>query len=231
MPYTWNAYPLYARCQFLPRHHGKWELLETSLSVLNPAFAFTESTSFTVSIPNPAPTFLESTTSTTTSLCSDNDNLFRTEATGSFSPTLSSVFLKLTRTPRVSEILNGPLRQTPTAAVDHLLKEVGRYPSGTLFDVWRGVWWCTHAKLAPLTPHPLAQDRHNGPVSRQRGDQARLLVTVLAQQVCIPSAQRELRLRIYIKFILIFSISEYFSKFLKFFQIFSKPSPELLKRF
>ncbi len=22
-------------------------------------------------------------------------------------------------------------------------------------DVWRGVWRCTHAKLAPLTPHPL----------------------------------------------------------------------------
>ncbi len=24
-----------------------------------------------------------------------------------------------------------------------------------LFDVWQGVWWCTHAKLAPQTPHPL----------------------------------------------------------------------------
>ncbi len=30
-------------------------------------------------------------------------------------------------------------------------------------DVWRGVWRCTHAKLAPLTPHPLVWDRHNGP--------------------------------------------------------------------
>ncbi len=37
-----------------------------------------------------------------------------------------------------------------------------------LFDVWRGVWRCTHAKLAPLTPHPLARDRLNGPASRQR---------------------------------------------------------------
>ncbi len=30
-------------------------------------------------------------------------------------------------------------------------------------DVWQGIWRCTHAKLAPQTPHPLAQDRHNGP--------------------------------------------------------------------
>ncbi len=36
------------------------------------------------------------------------------------------------------------------------------------FDVWRGVWRCTHAKLAPLTPHPLARDRHYGPASGQR---------------------------------------------------------------
>ncbi len=36
-------------------------------------------------------------------------------------------------------------------------------------DVWRSVWRCTHAKLAPLTPHPLAQDRHNRPVLGQRG--------------------------------------------------------------
>ncbi len=33
------------------------------------------------------------------------------------------------------------------------------------FDVWRGVWRCTHAKLPPLTPHPLARDRHYGPAS------------------------------------------------------------------
>ncbi len=32
-------------------------------------------------------------------------------------------------------------------------------------DVWRGVWWCMHVKLTPLTPHPLARDRHNGPAS------------------------------------------------------------------
>ncbi len=31
-----------------------------------------------------------------------------------------------------------------------------------------GVWRCTHAKLAPQTPHPLARDRHNGPALRQR---------------------------------------------------------------
>ncbi len=37
-------------------------------------------------------------------------------------------------------------------------------------DVWRGVWWCTHAKLAPLTPHPLARDRHYGPALGQRGE-------------------------------------------------------------
>ncbi len=37
-------------------------------------------------------------------------------------------------------------------------------------DVWRGVWRCTHAKLAPLTPHPLARDRHYGPASGQRGN-------------------------------------------------------------
>ncbi len=33
------------------------------------------------------------------------------------------------------------------------------------FDVWRGVWRCTHAKLAPLTPHPFTRDRHYGPAS------------------------------------------------------------------
>ncbi len=37
-------------------------------------------------------------------------------------------------------------------------------------DVWRGVWRCTHAKLAPLTPHPLARDRHKGPALEQRGN-------------------------------------------------------------
>ncbi len=37
-------------------------------------------------------------------------------------------------------------------------------------DVWRGVWRCTHAKLAPLTPYPLARDRHYGPASGQRGE-------------------------------------------------------------
>ncbi len=39
-----------------------------------------------------------------------------------------------------------------------------------MVDVWRVVWRCTHAKLAPLTPHPLARDRHYGPVSGQRGE-------------------------------------------------------------
>ncbi len=34
-----------------------------------------------------------------------------------------------------------------------------------VIDVWR----CTHAKLAPLTPHPIARDRHYGPASGQRG--------------------------------------------------------------
>ncbi len=29
---------------------------------------------------------------------------------------------------------------------------------------------CTHVKLTPLTPHPLAQECHNGPVPRQRGE-------------------------------------------------------------
>ncbi len=24
-----------------------------------------------------------------------------------------------------------------------------------VIDVWRGIWRCTHARLAPLTPHPL----------------------------------------------------------------------------
>ncbi len=42
--------------------------------------------------------------------------------------------------------------------------------TSTDIDVWRGVWRCTHAKLAPLTPHPLARDRHCGPVSGQRGE-------------------------------------------------------------
>ncbi len=32
------------------------------------------------------------------------------------------------------------------------------------------VWRCTHAKLAPLTPHPLARDRHYWPASGQRGE-------------------------------------------------------------
>ncbi len=40
----------------------------------------------------------------------------------------------------------------------------------TVFDVWRGVYRCTHAKLAPLTPHPLARDRHYGSASGQRGE-------------------------------------------------------------
>ncbi len=38
------------------------------------------------------------------------------------------------------------------------------------FDVWWGVWRCTHAKVAPLTPHPLVRDRHCGPASGQRGE-------------------------------------------------------------
>ncbi len=38
------------------------------------------------------------------------------------------------------------------------------------FDVWQGLWRCTHAKLAPLIPHPLARDRHYGPASGQRGE-------------------------------------------------------------
>ncbi len=42
--------------------------------------------------------------------------------------------------------------------------------SPSFFDVWRGVWRCTHAKLAPLTPHPLARDSHYGPASGQRGE-------------------------------------------------------------
>ncbi len=37
-------------------------------------------------------------------------------------------------------------------------------------DIWWGVWRCTHAKLAPLTPHPLARDRHYRPASGQRGE-------------------------------------------------------------
>ncbi len=37
-------------------------------------------------------------------------------------------------------------------------------------DVWWGIWRCTHAKLAPVTPHLLTWDRHNGPASRQRGE-------------------------------------------------------------
>ncbi len=41
-------------------------------------------------------------------------------------------------------------------------------PSTNGFDVWQGVWRCTHAKLTPLTPHPLARDRHYGPASGQR---------------------------------------------------------------
>ncbi len=32
-------------------------------------------------------------------------------------------------------------------------------------DVWQGIWQCTYAKLAPLTPHPLARDLHKGPPS------------------------------------------------------------------
>ncbi len=39
-----------------------------------------------------------------------------------------------------------------------------------MVDVWRGIWRCTHAKLAPLTPHPLAWDCHHGPASGQRGE-------------------------------------------------------------
>ncbi len=37
-------------------------------------------------------------------------------------------------------------------------------------DVWWGVWQCTHAKLAPLTPHPLVWDRYYRPASGQRGE-------------------------------------------------------------
>ncbi len=38
-----------------------------------------------------------------------------------------------------------------------------------VIDVWRGVWRCTHAKLAPLTPHPLARDRPTGLRRDKRG--------------------------------------------------------------
>ncbi len=31
-------------------------------------------------------------------------------------------------------------------------------------DVWRGVWRFTHAKLTPLTSHPIARVRHNGAI-------------------------------------------------------------------
>ncbi len=41
------------------------------------------------------------------------------------------------------------------------------YELGQMIDVWRGVWRCTHAKLAPLTPHSLARDRHYGPALGQ----------------------------------------------------------------
>ncbi len=40
----------------------------------------------------------------------------------------------------------------------------------TPIDVWRSVWRCMHAKLAPLTPHPLARDRHYRSASGQRGN-------------------------------------------------------------
>ncbi len=39
-----------------------------------------------------------------------------------------------------------------------------------IFDVWWGVWRCTHAKLAPLAPHPLVRDCHYGPALGQRGE-------------------------------------------------------------
>ncbi len=35
-------------------------------------------------------------------------------------------------------------------------------------DVWWGIWQRTHAQLAPLTPHPLAQDRYYGPALGQK---------------------------------------------------------------
>ncbi len=46
--------------------------------------------------------------------------------------------------------------------------EVPDYKSAV--DVWQGVWRCTHAKSAPLTPDSLARDHHYGPASAQRGE-------------------------------------------------------------
>ncbi len=37
-------------------------------------------------------------------------------------------------------------------------------------DVWRGLWRCTHAKLAPLTPHPLAWDLHRDGQDHKKSD-------------------------------------------------------------
>ncbi len=62
-------------------------------------------------------------------------------------------------------------------------RQEGNYP----IDVWPGVWRYTHAKLAPLTPHPLARDRRYGPALGQRGknvERFTILRVVLAQGPC-----------------------------------------------
>ncbi len=53
------------------------------------------------------------------------------------------------------------MRMMACLPVSYLLKMMLQ----VVINVRRSIWRCTHAKLAPLTPHPLAQDRHYGPAS------------------------------------------------------------------
>ncbi len=50
------------------------------------------------------------------------------------------------------------------------LQVPGKLQTACIIDVWRGVWRCTHSKLAQLTLHPLTWDRHYGPALGQRGE-------------------------------------------------------------
>ncbi len=56
-------------------------------------------------------------------------------------------------------------------------------------DVWWGIWRCTHVKLAPLTLHSLAWDRHYGPAS---GLEQEVDTTQEAMTLCIESAGQNL---------------------------------------
>ncbi len=72
----------------------------------------------------------------------------------------SDVVIKGSSDPSSDLVIKGSSNQVSS---DRVIKGSSNRVLNDLVDVWRGVWRCTHAKLAPLTPHPLARDCHYGP--------------------------------------------------------------------